>query len=163
MAELLEALQCNAKILLASARALPWTIEAALLAERRKDLRLPSELTAFDERVGKLRDSLGRAMRHTVLLAGEPVDRFLKVLAFYDKVGVLDGNASWQTIRLARNQAALAYTVDDTGTAAHFNDLHELLPALLGSRCGSWPSCRTRCVCAVSRFIAEFGAPGREL
>jgi hypothetical protein len=164
MAEVLEALQRNAYFLQASARALPWPIEAALLAERRKDLRLFTELAAFNEPFGKLQDSLGHAMRHAALLAGEPVDRFLKVLAFYEKVGVLDAIASWQAIRLARNQAAHAYTVDDTGTASHFNDLHALLPALLGTS--------VRFVAFVSdtlgvrpepgHFTAEFDALGRE-
>jgi hypothetical protein len=72
MAELLEALQRNAYFLQASARALPWLIEAALLAERRKDLRLFTELAALNERFCKLQDSLGHAMRHAALLAGEP-------------------------------------------------------------------------------------------
>ncbi|MEB3220473.1 MAG: hypothetical protein VKS61_00195 [Candidatus Sericytochromatia bacterium] len=133
MAELLEALQRNAYFLHASACALPWPIEAQLLAERRKDVPFFTELAAFNERFGKLQDSLGHAMRHAALLAGEPVDRFLKVLAFYEKAGVLDAIASWQAIRLARNQAAHAYTVDDRGTADHFNELHALLPALLGT------------------------------
>jgi hypothetical protein len=165
MGELLEALQRNAYFLHASARALPWPIEAELLAERRKDLQLFTELAAFNERFGKLQDSLGHAMRHAALLAGEPVDRFLKVLAFYEKVGVLDAIASWQTIRLARNQAAHAYTVDDKGTAAHFNDMHTLLPALLGTsvRFVAFVS-DTLGVCPEpGHFTAEFEVLGREL
>jgi hypothetical protein len=131
LAEGLEAIQRNAYFLDATARELNWPIEGSILDARRKDIRLFTDLAAFNERFGKLQDSLGHAMRHAALLAGEPVDRFLKVLAFYEKAGVLDDIATWQAVRLARNQAAHEYTVDDGATATHFNALHELLPGLL--------------------------------
>ena len=65
-------------------------------------------------------------------LAGERSDTFLKVLAFYEKVGVLDSVAGWQLCRTTRNLAAHDYDTDYTGIAEHFNSLHALIPILYG-------------------------------
>jgi len=48
-------------------------------------------------------------MRYATLLAGEASDTFLKVLEFYEKIGVLDSVSSWQLCRTTRNLAALDY------------------------------------------------------
>lgn len=127
----LEAIQRNSHFLTACDRALPWPLTANHLSEHRKDVALYTDLAAFNERFGKLQDSLGHAMRHAAMLAGEPADRFLKILAFYEKVGVLADIATWQALRMVRNQAAHDYSVDDARTAAHFNAMHDLLPDLL--------------------------------
>jgi len=58
-----------------------------------------SRLAAINERFAKLQGTLGVAMRHASLLAGERGDALLKVLAFYEKVGVLDSVAAWQLCR----------------------------------------------------------------
>jgi hypothetical protein len=48
-------------------------------------------MAAINERFAKLQDTLGAAMRHACILAGEPVDCFLKVLSFFmKKSGVLE-------------------------------------------------------------------------
>lgn len=158
LGELLEAVQRNAYFLHGAALALPWPLEPDTLATRRKDIEFFTHLSAFNERFGKLQDCLGQAMRHAALLAGEPVDRFLKVLAFFEKVEVLDNLATWQGIRLARNQAAHDYSVDDQTTAAHFNALREKMPALLGTaaRLVRWLDDTLQVTPLPGHFVAEF-------
>lgn len=65
----------------ASDHKLPWPLSAETLEERKKDVALFASLAATNERFAKLQDTLGAAMRHTALLAGEPGDTFLKVLS----------------------------------------------------------------------------------
>jgi hypothetical protein len=69
-------------------------------------------------------------MRHTALLSGEASDTFIKVLTFFEKVGVVDSIASWQLCRSTRNLAAHDYGTDYALVAEHFNALHELVPSL---------------------------------
>jgi hypothetical protein len=72
----------------------------------RKDVALFESLAAINERFAKLQDTLGAAMRHAVLLAGERADTFLRVLAFYEKIGVIESVAAWQLCRTVRYLAA---------------------------------------------------------
>jgi hypothetical protein len=62
-------------------------LQGAELAARKKDIALFESLSAFNERFAKLQDSLGAAMKHSLLLAGEPRDSFLKVLTKYRFAG----------------------------------------------------------------------------
>jgi hypothetical protein len=66
----------------------------------------------------------------SLLLAGEKADSFLKILAFFVKIGVVESAEAWQTCRTARNLAAHDYEIDYSAIAEHFNTLHELLPML---------------------------------
>jgi hypothetical protein len=63
MGELLEAVQRNAYFMHSAAAVLPWPLEPATLAARRKDVEFFTHLSAFNERFGKLQDCLGQAMR----------------------------------------------------------------------------------------------------
>ena len=65
-------------------------------------------------------------MRHAALLLGEPTDSLLKVLAVYEKAGVLDSMEIWQRARTARNLAAHDYQISYAAVAEHSNNLHEL-------------------------------------
>lgn len=87
-------------------------------------------MVAINERFAKLQDTLGAAMRHACILAGEPTDSFLKVLSFYEKTGVLESVASWQLCRTARNLAAHDYDIEYVEIADHFNSLKTLTPLL---------------------------------
>jgi hypothetical protein len=69
-------------------------------------------------------------MRHSLLLSGEQADSFLKVLAIFEKLGVLVSIEDWQTARSARNLAAHDYETDYQVVADHFNTLHALQPDL---------------------------------
>ncbi|MCH8553462.1 MAG: hypothetical protein LAT62_16110, partial [Natronospirillum sp.] len=71
------------------------------------------------------------SMRHAALLLGEATDPFLKVLAFYEKHGVLDSVEAWQECRMVRNMAAHDYETEYELIAEHFNLVHSLIPMLL--------------------------------
>lgn len=129
---LLEAIQRCVYFLDASDRKHTWPLMPEDLAYHKKDIELFESLAAINERFAKLQDTLGAAMRHAVLLAGERGDTFLKVLAFYEKMGVLDSVVAWQLCRTTRNLAAHNYDADYAGIAEHFNSLHALIPNLYG-------------------------------
>ena len=128
LAGLLEAIQRCVYFLEASGRKHTWPLTPEYLATHKKDIALFESLAAVNERFAKLQDTLGAAMRHAALLAGERGDTFLKVLAFYEKVGVLDSVAAWQLCRTTLNLAAHDYETDYAGIAEHFNSLHALIP-----------------------------------
>lgn len=130
LANLLEAVQRCVYFLDASERKLPFPLEPGVLEFRKTDPELFEPLAAVNERFAKLQDTLGAAMRHALLLAGERSDSFLKVLAFFVKVGVAESTEAWQTCRTARNLAAHDYEIDYSAIAEHFNALHELVPML---------------------------------
>jgi len=130
LAELLEAIQRCVYFLESSRSKLYWPLVADELSRRRKDVTLFEALAAMNERFAKLQDTLGAAMRHAALLAGESAETFLKVLAFYEKIGVLDAVTDWQLCRTVRNLAAHAYETNYGTIAQHFNTLHTLTPLL---------------------------------
>lgn len=130
LASLLEAIQRCAYFLHASDSKITWPLDAGELAVRKKDEQLFESLSAINERFAKLQDTMGAAMRHAALLMSEPTENFLKVLAFYEKAGVIDSISSWQLCRTARNLAAHDYETGYTEIADHFNTLHDLQPML---------------------------------
>jgi hypothetical protein len=126
LANLLEAIQRCVYFLQASDDLLPWPLSGSLLADRKKDVGLFESLAAVNERFSKLQDTLGAAMRHSLLLSGERAESFIKVLALFEKYGVIASIEDWQTARTARNLAAHDYEIDYGVVAEHFNTLHEL-------------------------------------
>ncbi len=130
LAELLEAIQRCVYFLDASSRKLTWPLTKEQLETQKKDVMLFEAMAAINERFAKLQDTLGAAMRHACILAGEPTDSFLKVLSFYEKSGVLESVASWQLCRTARNLAAHDYEIEYAEIADHFNSLKTLTPLL---------------------------------
>jgi hypothetical protein len=132
LAGLLEAVQRCVYFLHASRAKAPWPLRPEALEARQKDIALFETLSAMNERFSKLQDTLGAAMRHAYLLSGESGETFLRVLAFYEKIGVLDAVSDWQLCRTTRKLAAHAYETDYAVIAAHFNTLNELTPMLYG-------------------------------
>jgi len=130
LAELLEAIQRCVYFLDASSRKLTWPLTKEQLETQKKDVALFEAMAAINERFAKLQDTLGAAMRHACILAGEPTDSFLKVLSFYEKAGVLESVASWQLCRTARNLAAHGYDIEYAEIADHFNSIQALIPLL---------------------------------
>jgi hypothetical protein len=130
LAELLEAIQRCVYFLDASSRKLAWPLTKEQLETRKKDVALFESMAAINERFAKLQDTLGAAMRHACILSGEPSDSFIKVLGFYEKMGVLESVASWQLCRTARNLAAHDYDIEYAEIADHFNSLQTLTPLL---------------------------------
>ena len=82
-------------------------------------------------------------MRHSALLMSEPTDSFLKVLALFEKLGVIDSIETWQLARTARNLAAHDYEIDYDIIAEHFNTLHELSALLNTTAHRLLETCRT--------------------
>lgn len=126
LANLLEAIQRCVYFLEASDSRLAWPVGGSMLQANKKDTDLFEALAAMNERFAKLQDTLGAAMRHSLLLSGEQADSFLKVLAIFEKLGVVGSTEDWQTARAARNLAAHDYETDYQVVAEHFNTLHEL-------------------------------------
>jgi len=132
LARLLEAIQRCVFFLDASRQKQRWPLSGEALSAHAKDVGLFEALSAINERFGKLQDTLGSAMRHAALLAGEEHNTFLRTLAFYEKIGVLDSITRWQLARATRNAAAHVYETDYATIAEHFNALNALIPALYG-------------------------------
>lgn len=130
LADLLEAIHRCAFFLDASLQRITWPLTEAHLAKHNKNVDLFESLSSINERFAKLQDVLGAAMRHGAILSAEPTETFLKVLSFYEKIGIIESNESWQLCRTVRNLAAHEYGIDYFAIAAHFNTLHELVPIL---------------------------------
>jgi hypothetical protein len=62
--------------------------------------------------------------------SGEQADSFIKILAIFEKNGVITSIADWQLARTARNLAAHDYEINYAEAAEHFNALHTLKPGL---------------------------------
>ena len=131
LANLLEAAQRCAYFLHASASKVQWPLDGQRLKRDQKDEELFEALAAFNERFAKLQDTLGAAMRHCALLMSETTTPFLKVLALFEKLAVIDSIESWQLCRTARNLAAHDYETDYALIAEHFNELQSLQPILV--------------------------------
>jgi hypothetical protein len=131
LANLLEAVQRCAHFLHASSSKVSWPLNGIGLKQKQKDAALFESLAAFNERFAKLQDTLGAAMRHGALLMSEANTPFLKVLALFEKLAVIESIDSWQMCRTARNLAAHDYETDYALIAEHFNELHTLQPVLV--------------------------------
>jgi hypothetical protein len=131
LAGLLEAIQRCVYFLEAAEAGISWPLTGEALVAGMKDVRLFGNISAINERFSKLQDTLGAAMRHSLELSGERAESFLRVLAFFEKRGVISSGETWQTCRAARNLAAHDYETDYGKVAEHFNTLHELKPHLL--------------------------------
>ena len=147
LANLLEASQRCAHFLYASSSKIAWPLNGPALKQRQKDEALFEALAAFNERFAKLQDTLGAAMRHSALLMSETTTPFLKMLALFEKLGVIDSIASWQLCRTARNLTAHDYETDYALIAEHFNELQTLQPVLINA------AARLLLVCAQSLGI----------
>jgi hypothetical protein len=126
LANLLEAIQRCVYFLHTSHEAIEWPLTGSVLNERKKDNDLFEALSAINERFAKLQDTLGSAMRHSLLFSGEQADSFIKVLAIFEKNRVIESVEEWQVARTARNLAAHDYEVNYDEVAEHFNTLHAL-------------------------------------
>ena len=131
LASLLEAIQRRAYFLHVSDPGLIWPFAGEYLSANKKDNDLFEALAAIKERFSKLQDTLGSAVRHSLQLSGEQADSFIKVLAIFEKNGVLRSVTDWQVTRAARNLAAHDYQTDYDQVAMHFNTLHGLKTELL--------------------------------
>ena len=130
LANLLEAIERCVFFLHGSASRIDWPIDPDELASRNKYVDLFETLSAINESFSKLQDTLGSAMRHAALLSAEPADTFLRVLCFFEKVGVITSIDDWQAMRALRNLAAHQYETNYKDIAEHFNSLEGFIPSL---------------------------------
>ena len=130
LSNLLEAIQRCVYFLNASHKTVEWPLTGSVLTLRKKDNDLFEALAAINERFAKLQDTLGSAMRHSLLFSGEHADSFIKVLAIFEKNQVIRSVEEWQVARTARNLAAHDYEINYEDVADHFNTLNELTPSL---------------------------------
>ena len=158
LANLLEAVQRCAYFLYASSSKVSWPLDGPGLKRRQKDAALFEALAAFNERFSKLQDTLGAAMRRCALLMSETTTPFLKVLALFEKLEVIDSIVSWQLCRTARNLAAHDYETDYALIAEHFNELQGLQPVLVKAAARLLTMCAQslRVAPATADFDAEF-------
>lgn len=133
LSSLLEAIQRCVYFLDAASQNVPWPLTEHILKSRKKDNELFEALAAVNERFSKLQDSLGAAMRHSLILSGEQADSFIKVLAIFEKFKVISSIEDWQIARTARNLAAHDYQTNYAVVAEHFNTLHALTNNLYGT------------------------------
>jgi hypothetical protein len=133
LANLLEAVQRCTHFLHASASKVTWPLDEATPRHRHEDVDLFESVAAFNERFAKLQDTLGAAMRHSALLMGEANAPFLRVLALFEKLEVIDTIEARQLCRTARNLAAHDNETDYAFIPEHFNELWALLPVLVGA------------------------------
>jgi hypothetical protein len=160
LADLLEAIERCVYFLHATDQRLHWPLSGMNLQENRKDTALFESLSAINERFAKLQDTLGAAMRHAALLSAEPAETFLKVLSFFEKLGVLESVAGWHICRATRNLAAHQYETDYGMIAEHFNTLHALIPGLYGAAARFVAYCRgtLRITPAQDDFAEDFAS-----
>lgn len=133
MAGLLEAIERCVYFLYASSQTIQWPLQGRYLALNKKNTKLFEALAAINERFAKLQDTLGAAMRHSLVLSGEQADSFIKVLAIFEKTGVIQSIEAWQVARAVRNLAAHDYETDYELVAEHFNALRAQQDALFGT------------------------------
>lgn len=153
---LLEAIQRCVYFLHASDTRIPWPLTGVHLETNKKHNDLFEALAAVNERFSKLQDTLGAAMRHSLLLSGEQADSFLKVLAIFEKFEVIKSIDDWQIARTARNLAAHDYETDYNVVAEHFNTLHGLKNDLYATACRFVTYCEIQL--SVTPFSADFTA-----
>ena len=84
LASLLEAIQRCVYFWHASDAAINWPLTGGFLSDNKKDIDVFESLAAINERFSKLQDTIGAAMRHSLLLSGEQADSFIKILAVFE-------------------------------------------------------------------------------
>lgn len=89
-------------------------------------------LAAFRVRFGEFQEHLGKTMRSIAIEEEIGADRFGSVLAYMEKLGILDSAAHWKEIRELRNSVNHEYEEDAAKVTQFFAALVDALPAVLG-------------------------------
>lgn len=131
LADRLSALQRCGFYLGSSIAKIRWPLQGDFLEERKMDPELFETLSAINERFAKLQDTLGSAMRQSMILTGASEESFLRILSFFEKLKVIESAEEWIACRAMRNLAAHDYDTNYHRIAEHFNELRRLLPGLL--------------------------------
>ena len=89
-------------------------------------------IAAFRTRLADFQEHLGKTMRSVAIEEEVNVDRFGSVLAFMEKMGILDDSGLWKVIRELRNDVHHEYENDPKILFQFFNNLVRHVPVLLG-------------------------------
>ena len=89
-------------------------------------------LAAFRVRFSEFQEQMGKAMRAVAIEEEVDVDRFGSVLAYMEKLGVLDSAEHWKILRELRNSINHLYEDDLVALTEFFAELADATPALLG-------------------------------
>lgn len=89
-------------------------------------------IAAFRIRLADFQEHLGKAMRGVAIEEEINVDRFGSVLAFMEKIGVIDDLEPWKLIRELRNDVHHQYEDDPEVLFQFFSSLAKSAPVLAG-------------------------------
>ena len=97
-------------------------------------------LAAFRVRFSEFQEQLGKAMRAIAMEEEQDVDRFGAVLAYMERLDILDSAEHWKLIRELRNAVNHEYEENAERLLAFFAALVEETPTLLGyhQRLAAW-------------------------
>ena len=90
-------------------------------------------LAAFRVRFSEFQEHLGKTMKAVAREEEVDVDRFGSVLAFMEKVGVLESAEQWKIIREIRNAISHEYEEDSARLTEFFTEMLKATPELFGS------------------------------
>ncbi len=131
LVEKLEAIERNIYFLTAVIKNLNFPLDDGFLSKNKNNIDLFTKLSALNEKFSKLQDVLASAMRHCAFALKQKDEYFLKILAFFEKNGVIESTQRWEKYRHVRNLAAHEYKVDYLQIAEHFNQLNKLTPYIV--------------------------------
>ncbi|MSQ73455.1 MAG: hypothetical protein EXR27_19580 [Betaproteobacteria bacterium] len=89
-------------------------------------------IAAFRARLADFQEHLGTTMRSVAIEEEVNVDRFGSVLAFMEKMRIVDDPEVWKAIRELRNDVHHKYEHDPEILFQFFNSLAKHVPVLLG-------------------------------
>ena len=89
-------------------------------------------LAAFRLRFSEFQEHLGKAMRAVAVEEEQEVERFGSILAFMERLGVIDSTEHWKLIRELRNAVNHEYEDDGTRLGEFFALLAGEAPTLFG-------------------------------
>lgn len=88
-------------------------------------------LAAFRIRFSEFQEHLGKTMRNIAFAEEIDTDRFGSVLAYMEKLGILDSAQRWKEIRELRNSVNHEYEDNAERIVQFFTALADALPSLL--------------------------------
>lgn len=88
-------------------------------------------LAAFRARFGEFQEHLGKLMRNIAIEEEVDAERFASVLAYMEKLGILDSVQRWKEIRELRNSVNHEYEDNAERVGQFFAELVAALPTLL--------------------------------
>ena len=87
-------------------------------------------LAAFRVRFSEFQEHMGKTMRAVAIEEEVDAERFGSVLAFMEKLGVLDSVERWKMIREIRNSVNREYEEDAVRITEFFSEMFSAMPEL---------------------------------